>query len=91
MTTLFDLKFEQMHVKTVFLYGMLEERICHNLGGLSLKREKDRDCPLNKSLYGFKQSSRQWYIKFDEFMTSNSYCKSNNGGYVYFKTQIQVD
>ena len=33
-------------------------------------------CRLNKALYGFKQGSRQWYQKFDAFMKSRGYKRS---------------
>jgi hypothetical protein len=43
-------------------------------------------CRLKKSLYGSKQSPRQWYKKFDSFMLSHSFKRSDYDSYVYLKT-----
>ena len=42
-------------------------------------------CLLKKSLYGLKQSPRQWYLKFDEFMISHGYNRSKFDNCVYYK------
>ena len=42
-------------------------------------------CLLNKSLYGLKQSPRQWYLKFDEFMITHGYSRSKYDSCVYSK------
>ena len=42
-------------------------------------------CLLKKSLYGLKQSPRQWYKRFDSFMTKNSYTRSLYDSCVYYK------
>ena len=34
---------------------------------------------------GLKQSPRQWYLKFDEFMISRGYCRSKFDNCVYYK------
>ena len=41
-------------------------------------------CRLKKSLYGLKQESRQWYLKFDKFMLDHGFkrCKSDHGVYI---------
>lgn len=40
-------------------------------------------CLLKKSLYGLKQSPRQWNKKFDEFMVLHGYKRSRRDACVY--------
>jgi hypothetical protein len=42
-------------------------------------------CKLKKSLYGLKQSPRQWYKRFDSFMISNGFKRSQYDSCVYIK------
>nr|GEU42463.1 reverse transcriptase domain-containing protein [Tanacetum cinerariifolium] len=61
MVGVFNLELEQLDVKTAFLQGNLEERnhMSQPKGFNSSRR--DQVCLLKKSLYGLKQSPRQWY------------------------------
>ena len=55
-----------MDVKMAFLNGDLEESIyMKQPTGFVEKRKENMVCWLNKSIYGLKQASRQWYLKFD--------------------------
>ncbi|KAI6687393.1 hypothetical protein NL676_024221 [Syzygium grande] len=47
--------------------------------------KEDHVCRLKKSLYGLKQSPRQWYKRFDNFMIGSSYHRSNYDSCVYFR------
>ena len=72
-----DLELEQLDVKTAFLHGELEEEIymsqpdCFQVPG-----KENHVCRLKKSLYGLKQSPRQWYKRFDSYMVQFGYNKS---------------
>lgn len=42
-------------------------------------------CKLRKSLYGLKQVSRPWYLKFDKFITSFGFIENKVDENVYLK------
>ena len=35
--------------------------------------KENKLCKLQKSIYGLKQASRQWYLEFDEVVTANGF------------------
>ncbi|KAH9697414.1 hypothetical protein KPL71_023600 [Citrus sinensis] len=80
------LELEQMDVKTAFLHGSLDEEIfMAQPEGFIERGSEDNVCLLKKSLYGLKQSPRQWYLKFDEFMIRHGYCRRKFDNCVYYK------
>ncbi|WVZ77074.1 hypothetical protein U9M48_024976 [Paspalum notatum var. saurae] len=78
-----NLELEQLNVKTVFLYE--EEVYMDQSEGFIIPSKKNFVCKLKKSLYSLKQSSRQWYKKFDSFMIANGFKRSLYDSYVYVK------
>lgn len=79
-----DLYLEQLDVKTAFLNGTLEEEIfMEQPEGYKVKGKEDMVCLLKKSLYGLKQSPRQWNKRFDGFMKDQGFRQSPYDQCVY--------
>ncbi|GKV22644.1 hypothetical protein SLEP1_g32496 [Rubroshorea leprosula] len=75
-----------LDVKTAFLHGEFEERIYMSQPeGFIVSRKEDHVCLLQNSLYGLKQSPRQWYKRFDNFMVKSRFTRSNYDSCVYHK------
>jgi hypothetical protein len=56
-----------MDVKTAFLNGDLEEKVyMKQPKGFFMEGKEHMGCRLKKSIYGLKQASRQWYLKFND-------------------------
>ncbi|KAL1200754.1 Retrovirus-related Pol polyprotein from transposon TNT 1-94 [Cardamine amara subsp. amara] len=67
----YDLELHQMDVKTAFLNGELEEEVyIDQPEGFVTAGKENLVCRLRKSIYGLKQVSRQWYLKFDNTILS---------------------
>ena len=55
----------------------------YQLDGFLDSRKEDYVCLLKKSLYGLKQSPRQWCKRFDAFMISHDYVRNQYDNCVY--------
>lgn len=67
----FDLELRQMDVKTFFLNGDLEEEVyMKQLEGFTSSENSHLVCKLKMSIYGLKQASFQWNLKFNDVITS---------------------
>ena len=72
--------------KTAFLHGVLEEKIYMEQPEEFIEKGKEEMvCLLKKSLYGLKQSPRQWNQKFNEFMISQGFTRCYKDPCVYTK------
>ena len=81
-----NLEIEQLDVKTAFLHGDLKEEIyMEQPEGFEEKGQEHIVCKLRKSLYGLKQAPRQWYKRFDSFMVSQNFTKTNGDHCVYVR------
>ena len=46
-------------------------------------KSSDYACLLKRSLYGLKQSPKQWYLRFDEFTVTHGYLRCSFDVRVY--------
>ncbi|KAG8381639.1 hypothetical protein BUALT_Bualt06G0142500 [Buddleja alternifolia] len=67
----YDYEIWQMDVKTAFLNGNLQEEIYMiQPDGFVVENQEHMVCKLKKSIYGLKQASRSWNIRFNEAVKS---------------------
>ncbi|CAL9017000.1 unnamed protein product [Prunus brigantina] len=86
LTAHFNLELHQMDVKTAFLNGFLKEDIFMKQPPGFIERGKENFvCKLNKSIYGLKQASRQWYLRFDQVVTSFGFVENRFDNCIYMK------
>ncbi|KAL0541573.1 hypothetical protein IC582_021626 [Cucumis melo] len=79
----FNMFIEQMDVTTI---GELEEVIyTAQPKGYKVKGKEDMVFCLHKSIYGLKQSPRQWYIRFDTFIMKQGFHENSYDACVYWK------
>ena len=72
----YDLELHQIEVKIIFLNWNLEEEVyMDQLEGFSIKGKGHMMCKLKKSIYRLKQASKQWYLKFNDTITSYQFIK----------------
>eukprot|EP00253_Pinus_taeda_P024271 PITA_24271 len=86
LIALLNLELEQLDVKTTFLHGDLNGEIyMEQPEGFVRGCSRRLVCKLKKSLYGLRESPKQWYKKFDPFMMSQNFIRSEYDHCVYFK------
>ena len=79
-------------MKTAFLHGDLEEEIyMEQPEGFEVAEKEHLVYKLNKSLYGLKQTPRQWYKKFESFMTNLGYHNAQADQCVFMKRYVEGD
>jgi hypothetical protein len=82
----FDLELHQMDVKTTFLNGSLEEEVYMKLPeGFCFDKGDQLVCRLKKSIYGLKQASHQWYLKFQNVINSFGFAENIVDNCIYQK------
>jgi hypothetical protein len=81
----FDLEIHQIDIKTAFLHGKLEEEIyMEQPEGYVEKGNGHKVCLLLRSLYGLKQSARQWYKHLRASMKTWGFSESIAGDVAIF-------
>lgn len=53
--------------------------------GYKVEGKESQVCRLRKSLYGLKQSPRQWYKRFDSFNIKQGFSRSSYDSCVYIQ------
>ena len=53
--------------------------------GFSIQGKEHMVCKLKKSIYGLKQASRQWYLKFNDTITSFGFKENTVDRCIYLK------
>ena len=81
-----DLELYHMVVKTAFLNGELDEEIYMSQPmGFEVKGQDCKVCKFKRSIYGLKQSSRQWYFRFHDSIISHGFEMIEEDHCVYLK------
>ena len=83
----YDYEIWQMDVKTTLLNGILEEDVymTQPQGFIDPKVAK-KVCKLHRSIYGLKQASRSWNLRFDEAVKEFDFIRNEEEPCVYKKT-----
>ena len=83
----YDYEIWQMDVKTAFLNGhLLEDVYMVQPEGFVDPKNPNKVCKLNKSIYGLKQASRSWNLRFDQKIKEFGFIKNDDEPCVYKKT-----
>ena len=86
LVTHYGLELHQMDVKITFLNGILEEDVYMDQPeSFSIKGKEHLACKLKKSIYGLKQASQQWYLKFNNTITSFGFKENTVDQCIYLK------
>ena len=82
----YDYEIWQMDVKTIFLNGnLLEDMYMTQLEGFITLENVGKVCKLQRSIYGLKQASWSWNIRFNDAIKEFGFIKNEDEPYVYKK------
>ena len=82
----YDYEIWQMDVKTAFLNGkLLEDVYMTQPEGFVTPENANKVCKLQRSIYGLKQASRSWNLRFDDAIKEFGFIKNEDEPCVYKK------
>src|SRR4051812_9211255 len=86
MAAYFDYEIWKMDVKTAFLNAKLSEgTYMTQPEGFVDPANASKVCKLQRSIYGLKQASRSWNLRFDEVVKGLGFIKNTGESCVYKK------
>jgi hypothetical protein len=75
-----------MDVKTAFLNGNIEEELYMvQPEGYVDHKDANKVCKLQRSIYGLKQASQSWNLRFDEVIKGFGFVQNTEECYIYKK------
>ena len=82
----YDYEIWQMDVKTTFLNGYLKEELyMMQPEGFVDPNGASKMCKLQPSIYGLRQASRSWNIRFDELIKAYGFIQTFEEACIYNK------
>jgi Reverse transcriptase (RNA-dependent DNA polymerase) len=91
ITAFHDYEIWQMDVKIAFLHGNLEYDVYMiQPTGFENTKNAEKVCKLLRSIYGLKQVSRCWNLRFDEEVKKFGFVRCEEEPCVYRKTSGSV-
>lgn len=84
-----DMKLMTFDVKTAFLHGDLQETL-FMFQPEGFNDGSGRVCRLNKSIYGLKQSPKNWGLKFSSYLKSIGFVDTDDDPCVYYNKNMII-
>lgn len=79
-----DLEMLQLDIRTAYLYGDVQKKLfMHEPEGYQQKDKADLVCRLQKSIYGLKQSGKNWNDKLHSALNKMGFVRSNSDPNLY--------
>jgi hypothetical protein len=94
LTAAYNLKIEQINVKTAFLYSEIDANIyIKQPEGFCSKKRPEQVCKLKKALYGLKQALYVWYNTLTNYLNTLGFTLFTADNCIFYdgkKTYITV-